>query len=1522
MAVVQRRIAAILAADVVGYSRLIGKDEDATLATLKTYREVIDDLIEHHAGRIFGSAGDSVIAEFASPVEAVRCATEIQLAIHKRNADLSEPSRMRFRIGINLGDVVVDGDNLMGDGVNVAARLEALAPPGGICISEAIHAQVRDRLSLDFRDMGEHSMKNIARPVRVYSVPLASEEQIKSPFRGLEVFDFGNADIFFGRSLAIAACIERLEQLAANGTAFLLIYGMSGSGKSSLLRAGLLPAIVRPNQTAGIALWRRCLIRPSEGSSAIASLAAGLLSESALPELTHNRTAAEVADVLRDAPVRVPALIRAALGEAAAASGVATTQARLVLAIDQMEELFTTHTDPAPREALVRLLSALASSGLVWVIGTIRGDYFHRCSEIPGLSVLKDGLGSYELLPPTGPEIAQIIREPARAAGLKYEEDPDRGRLEDVLQEAAIAHRGSLPLLEFVLDSLYEIGRERRLLTFAAYQSLGGLEGAIARRADDVVGRLPNEIQTALPAVLRALTTVRLGDESVTARPALLDDVAATPSQSVLVNALIAARLLVTDENSDGRPVVRLAHEALLSRWPRAKEIADANRNFLETRARIQADTERWVADDKNPDLLLPPGKRLAEGEELLKQGRSEVDDRLISYIETSSNAERARLERERHAERIRIEAEGAATRERLERHAERLEHEAERQKLEAEAATRVARRTRIAAGVGISFGIAAAIGAIVGFRGQQEAVRQAVRAEDSANQAIAARDDALRNQSLSLSFLSRQTAEAGNTEAAVLLGLEALPETPSARDRPLRFEAEAALYGALLKHQQIMVFRHDAGVNDASFSGDGTHIVTASSDKTARVWSEGDGSSVTVLTGHQASVGKAMFSADGDQVLTAADDGTARLWRTATGQQLFVFPQPGNVHRAIFNADGSRVVSVSDAAGPTLWDAQTGRQVVRMQTPAFTASFTPDGKNLATSNVELRTVGVWDAQNGAAISDVFVETRPENLLFGPDGKRTIIGDSYRGEIPSLWDMPSGTRIASLFGHKSGLLGLSFSRDGSLVATASLDGTARLWDALSGELHETLGFETQDLEYPNLIYDTPDLTALSEFSPDDRLLANAAVDRTIRVWDVKSGSLFSIVRGHEGPISRVAFSPDGTRLLTGSHDGTARLWDIDGVLTTTVYHENRPSFVVFSPDGSHLLTGGGSKVANLIDTLNGRKIFEIVSPTGAINLATFSPDGHIIATASQDGKIVMWDVTSGHQLVELPKKAPDVVDLQFSSEGRTLLSSSSDGSVYFWDLSTNAVINSIRAGGVLRQSVLSPDGAYGLTLLSDGMLQLWKINGHGPPAAVGSEVGVTAAAFSPDGRLLVTGFSDGTVRLRPLHDDRSLMTLEGRGRAVTGLAFSKDGQSLATVSQEGAVTISDIATGNDTLNLQDPGGSLSEISFSPNGAYLLTVSSKNRTVRLWSINAGREMALLTVPTDGKIESAATRATFNLQGTHVALVSGDKFARIVRVFPTTQSLIDYAKELVPRSLTPCERKRFYLPTPDNVGICPN
>ena len=354
-----------------------------------------------------------------------------------------------------------------------------------------------------------------------------------------------------------------------------------------------------------------------------------------------------------------------------------------------------------------------------------------------------------------------------------------------MLQEAAVADPGSLPLLEFVLDALYEAGRERRLLTFAAYRALGGLEGAIARRADEVVDALPPDIQEALPAVLRALTTVRLGEEAVTARPASLADVAGTPAQSALVDALIAARLLVSDENAEGHAVVRVAHEALLSRWPRARDIVNANRGFLETRARLTADARRWHSDNRNPELLLPPGKRLAEGEELLQSRREEVDDQIIDYIEASSRAQSGREERERQAERALIEAAEAASANGWSARPNVLAMRARSWRScgrGGPARARTAMRHRREAWLSWR---ARARSWAQDNRKQRDAGWQeqsADKARSAEKEALEARDQALRNQSLSLSFLSQQTAASGDTEAAILLALEALPKSGRAR--------------------------------------------------------------------------------------------------------------------------------------------------------------------------------------------------------------------------------------------------------------------------------------------------------------------------------------------------------------------------------------------------------------------------------------------------------------------------------------------------------------------------------------------------------------------------------------------------------------------------------------------------------------------------------------------------------------------------------------------------------------------
>ena len=326
----------------------------------------------------------------------------------------------------------------------------------------------------------------------------------------------------------------------------------------------------------------------------------------------------------------------------------------------------------------------------------------------------------------------------------------------------------------------------------------------------------------------------------------------------------------------------------------------------------------------QEPGPSAAAGKRLAEGEELLLSRREEVDDQIVDYIEASSSAQKAEAEKERQAERARIEAEEAAKRERLER-------EAERRSLAAAAATRLARRTRYAALVATALAVMAGAGAIAGFWGQHEARLQAERADENARDAIAARDLALRNQSLSLSSISLQLSSAGDSELAILLALEALPKDGQASDRPYATEAEAALFSALSGYQEIAVLGHEGAGNSRRFQSGwraGRYIFVRSDCASLE---HRDGKALAMLKGHKGMLKRAVFSPDGRQILTGSVDGTARVWETATGKQLYVLNQTGDIHAAIFSHDGTRIFTASEYAAPTIWNAKDGSKIAKL---------------------------------------------------------------------------------------------------------------------------------------------------------------------------------------------------------------------------------------------------------------------------------------------------------------------------------------------------------------------------------------------------------------------------------------------------------------------------------------------------------------------------------------------------------------------------------------------------------------
>jgi len=469
-----------------------------------------------------------------------------------------------------------------------------------------------------------------------------------APFLGLEAFQPRHADVFFGREEETLEARQALREQARNGHAFLLLSGASGSGKSSLARAGVLPSIMENELDEQVTEWRDVIATPLElGGDPLGGLVRRLAADDVLPELRGESDGLEdlIEGLRRDPALTIRLRVKDAFARAAKKRGGGV---RVLLLLDQLEELFaSTAVSAAVRTEFLTGIEALAGSGHVWVLATLRGDFWPQAQAHPVLVRLTSGHGLLPVLPPETDALRRLIEEPARLAGLVYEQRGDQSLADRILRDAA-AHAELLPLLEYVLRELFEQRTAQRVLTWESYEKLGGVMGALATRAEDTFKALPAEAQNALGGLLKALVTLGRGDEEggeqIVRQRVPQAGLTADPGSAKLVQALVAERLLTsTSDPASGEAIITVVHESLLRVWPRAVAWITQNREFLRRRARLQEARRAWSTAGKHADYLLH-GLPLAEAEELLSKHDLEPDD--AEFVRISGKASRAAIQR------------------------------------------------------------------------------------------------------------------------------------------------------------------------------------------------------------------------------------------------------------------------------------------------------------------------------------------------------------------------------------------------------------------------------------------------------------------------------------------------------------------------------------------------------------------------------------------------------------------------------------------------------------------------------------------------------------------------------------------------------------------------------------------------------------------------------------------------------------------------------------------------------------
>jgi WD40 repeat protein len=1184
---------------------------------------------------------------------------------------------------------------------------------------------------------------------------------VPCPYPGMRPFAADDAGSFHGREAEIMELIGRLRA----GQREIFVIGPSGSGKSSLVAAGVLPRLARGLSGLGPFVVRE--LRP--GDQPLLRLCQALDAPPGQPLAAAERVASLLAQ-------RAPG-------------------ASALIVVDQLEELFT----QASAEERARFLDALGdlrTERRCAVIFTLRADFSGAFMESPLWPVRPAQISRVEVTPLRGKALRDAIAAPAERVGVTVEPE----LIERLVADAA-SEPGILPLLQETLVQLWD-ARADQTLTQADYQALGdgvrsGLAVALARRADAILQRFTAaQVDIARRILLRLVSFGEGRSDTRRQQPrtqlCTAGEVAA--DSALVLQTMADDRLLTVDDDVAGEPMVDLAHEVMIAAWPTLAGWIRSHRFDEQKRRQLEAAAVQWV-----------------------EYGRGVRG--LLDLIELAD------AEQWQHTESARD-----------------LGHSTDVMALIAASRAEHAKR-------------------------ENEARKQAEKLAES--------------ECASRRLLAQMYMESGRQLLLDGHPQEAFPYFVAARRNGLDEPPLRMLFAAAKRHlPSIPALLHQGPVWNAAFSPDGTRVVTASNDKTARVWDVTTGKPLTSPLEHQDLVVSAVFSPDGTRVVTASHDKTARVWDAATGKPLTsALEHKGQVWSAAFTPDGTRVVTASEDRTAQVWDAATGKPLtspLKHTGQVKSVAFTPDGIRVVTAS-EDRTAQVWDVATGKPLtSPLGHQHEVLSAAFSPDGTRVVTAS--HDKTARVWDAATGKPLTSPLEHQHSVLRAAFSPDGRRVVTASYDKTARVWDVATGKPL------TSPLEHQ-------DQVVRAAFSPDGASVVTASADKTARVWDAVTGKPLTSPLEHQGPVVRAAFSPDGTRVVTASHDKTARVWDAatGKPLISPLEHLAEVARAAFSPDGTRVVTASLDKTARVWDAATGKPLTNPLTHRGPVRGAAFSPEGARVVTASDDSTARVWDAATGKPLTSPLEHQGWVWTAAFSPDGTRVVTAVYNKTARVWDAATGKPLTSpLKHQDVVVCAAFSPDGARVVTASHDKTARVWDAATGKPLTSPLEHQGwVGSAAFSPDGTRVVTASEDRTAQVWDVATGKPLTSPLEHQHEVLSAAFSPDGTRVVTASHDNTARVWDAATGKPLTNPLEHQGPVWSAAFSSDGTRVVT-ASVDRTARVWDAATGKP---LTCPLEhqGQVASAA----FSPDGTRVVTASWDKTARVWNVQPDTGTLEEWA-----------------------------